>query len=47
MNPFTEICLGAVKHIPKKQYLIKLGYKSDTHLCVYKLSRVLRASLHL
>lgn len=34
LNPDSEMVLGAVRHIPEKQYLIKQGYKRNTHLCV-------------
>lgn len=37
LNPYSEMVLGAVKHIPKKQYLIKLGSKRDTCVCISSL----------
>lgn len=46
LNPYSEMVLGAVRHIPEKQYLIKVGCKRDIYLCVYKLSRVVRVSLY-
>lgn len=51
LNPYLENVLGVVINTSqRKQYLIKLGKKKkkgDTHLCVYQLCRLLRASLHL